>query len=60
MSVPGAPTITSITPGNSQLSVAFTSGSGTVTNYKFSTNNGSLRGLLEVRRQRRLHWLLQD
>ncbi|UEG49904.1 fibronectin type III domain-containing protein [Ferruginibacter lapsinanis] len=42
--VPGAPTITSITPGNGQLSVAFTAGSngGTpITNYKYSTDGGN-------------------
>ena len=41
--VPDAPTITGITPGNGQLSVAFTAG-GTggdaITNYEYSTNNG--------------------
>jgi predicted RNA-binding protein with TRAM domain len=41
MSAPGAPTISSITSGNTTLSVAFTAGSGTITNYQFSTNNGS-------------------
>jgi predicted RNA-binding protein with TRAM domain len=41
---PAAPTITSITPGNQQLSVAFTAGSdggSAITNYKYSTDNGS-------------------
>jgi predicted RNA-binding protein with TRAM domain len=41
---PSAPTITSITPGNQQLSVAFTAGSdggSAITNYKYSTDNGS-------------------
>ncbi len=42
---PGAPAITSITPGNTQLSVAFTapaSDSGSaITNYKYSTNGGT-------------------
>jgi hypothetical protein len=41
---PGAPTITAITPGNAQLSVAFTAptsnGGSAVTNYKYSTNGG--------------------
>jgi len=41
MSAPGAPTITSITPGNTSLSVAFTAGTGTITNYQYSTNNGT-------------------
>ena len=39
-----APTITSMTPGNTQLSVAFTPGSAngaTITNYKYSLNGGS-------------------
>jgi predicted RNA-binding protein with TRAM domain len=41
---PSAPTITSITPGNQQLSVAFTAGSNggsAITNYKYSTNGGA-------------------
>lgn len=41
---PAAPTISSITPGNQQLSVAFTAGSdggSAITNYKYSTDNGS-------------------
>jgi hypothetical protein len=41
---PGAPTITLITPGNQQLSVAFTAGSSggdTITNYQYTTNNGA-------------------
>jgi hypothetical protein len=41
---PSAPTISSITPGNQQLSVAFTAGSdggSAITNYKYSTDNGS-------------------
>ena len=41
---PLAPTITSITPGNQQLSVAFTAGSNggsAITNYKYSTNGGA-------------------
>jgi hypothetical protein len=41
---PSAPTITGITPGNQQLSVAFTAGSdggSSITNYKYSTDNGS-------------------
>jgi len=40
----GAPTITGITSGNGQLSVAFTAGTdggGTISNYQFSTNDGS-------------------
>lgn len=40
---PAAPTITSITPGNSSLSVAFTAGAdggSAITNYKYSTDNG--------------------
>ena len=40
MSVPGAPTIGVITPSSTQLSVAFTAGTGTVTNYKYSLNGG--------------------
>jgi predicted RNA-binding protein with TRAM domain len=43
-SVPLAPTITSITPGNQQLSVAFTAGGNggsAITNYKYSTNGGA-------------------
>jgi hypothetical protein len=40
-----APTISSITSGNAQLSVAFTApssnGFSTITNYEYSTNNGS-------------------
>ena len=42
--VPSAPTITGITPGVGQLSVAFTAGAdnGTpLTNYEYSTNSGS-------------------
>ena len=43
--VPSAPTITSITPGNTQLSVAFTApssnGGASITNYAYSTDNGS-------------------
>ncbi len=41
---PSAPTITSITPGNQQLSVAFTAGSdggSSITTYKYSTNGGT-------------------
>ncbi len=41
---PSAPTITSITPGNQELSVAFTSGStggSAITNYMYSTDGGS-------------------
>jgi hypothetical protein len=41
---PAAPTISSITPGNQQLSVAFTAGSdggSAITNYKYSTNGGT-------------------
>lgn len=41
---PAAPTINSITAGNTQLSVAFTAGNNggsTITNYKYSTNGGS-------------------
>lgn len=41
----GAPTINSITPGATTLSVAFTApvsnGGSTITNYKYSTDNGS-------------------
>lgn len=40
-----APTITGITPGNNSLSVSFTpptsNGGNTITNYAYSTNNGS-------------------
>ncbi len=42
--VPGAPTIETITPGNQQLSVAFTAGSdggSAITTYKYSTNGGA-------------------
>lgn len=43
--LPSAPTITGITPGDGTLSVAFTApvsdGGGTITNYKYSTNNGA-------------------
>ncbi len=41
---PATPTITSITPGNGQLSVAFTAGSNggsAITTYKYSTNGGT-------------------
>lgn len=42
---PTAPIITTITPGNGQLSVAFTApssnGGAAITNYAYSTNNGS-------------------
>ena len=41
---PSAPTITAITAGNQQLSVAFTAGAtggSALTNYKFSTDGGS-------------------
>ena len=43
VTAPTAPTITSITPGNQELSVAFTAGSdggSAITNYKYSTDNG--------------------
>ena len=41
-SPPGAPTITSIEPGNQQLTVHFTGpSSGSADNYQYSTNNGS-------------------
>ena len=39
-----APVITEVTPGNGQLSVAFTAGEAgglTITNYEYSTDNGS-------------------
>jgi len=43
--VPSAPTITSITPGTGQLSIAFTaptsSGTSAINDYEYSTNNGS-------------------
>ncbi|MFZ2305964.1 MAG: fibronectin type III domain-containing protein, partial [Rhodoferax sp.] len=45
VTTPGAPTITGITPGNGQLSVAFTAGSAgssAITNYEYSTNGGGL------------------
>ncbi|MBM3431927.1 MAG: fibronectin type III domain-containing protein [Bacteroidetes bacterium] len=41
---PAAPTITSITPGDAQLSVAFTAGSdggSAITNYQYSTDGGT-------------------
>ncbi|CAN2191079.1 Fibronectin type III [Candidatus Nanopelagicaceae bacterium] len=41
---PAAPTITSITPSNGALSVAFTAGASngsSITNYQYSTDNGS-------------------
>ncbi len=41
---PSAPTITSITPANTSLSVAFTAGAtggSAITNYKYSTDGGS-------------------
>ncbi len=41
---PGAPTIGTITPGNRQLSVAFTAGSSggsSITNYEYSTDGGT-------------------
>ncbi|MFZ4436331.1 MAG: fibronectin type III domain-containing protein [Flavobacterium psychrophilum] len=41
---PSAPTITSITPGNQELSVAFTTGNtggSAITNYKYSTDGGT-------------------
>ncbi|MFN0098684.1 MAG: beta strand repeat-containing protein [Gemmatimonadaceae bacterium] len=45
ISVPGAPTIGTITAGNTQLSVAFTApasnGGAAITNYEYSTDNGS-------------------
>jgi hypothetical protein len=45
VSTPGAPTITGITPGNGQLSVAFSApssnGGASITNYDYSTNGGS-------------------
>jgi hypothetical protein len=41
---PAAPTITSITPGNGSLSIAFTpppnNGGSPITNYRYSTDNG--------------------
>ena len=42
--IPGAPTIGVITPANGQLSVAFTAGTiggSAITNYKYSSDNGS-------------------
>ncbi len=43
--VPTAPTITGITPGNNQLSVAFTApssnGGASISNYEYSTNGGT-------------------
>ncbi|NDE85816.1 MAG: fibronectin type III domain-containing protein, partial [Verrucomicrobia bacterium] len=42
--IPSAPTITSITPGNRQLSVAFTAGSdggSSIMNYEYSTDGGT-------------------
>jgi len=48
-SVPGAPTIGTITPGNGQLSVAFTApssnGGATITDYKCSINGGAYSSL---------------
>jgi hypothetical protein len=44
ITTPAAPTISSITPGNGQLSVAFTAGAtggSAITNYKYSTDAGS-------------------
>jgi hypothetical protein len=41
---PGAPTITSITPGDTQLSVNFTAGSNggsAITNYKYALDGGA-------------------
>ncbi|MGA0092839.1 MAG: fibronectin type III domain-containing protein, partial [Chthoniobacterales bacterium] len=44
-SAPGAPALGTITPGNGQLSVAFTAptsdGGSSITNYEYSTNDGS-------------------
>jgi hypothetical protein len=42
--IPSAPTITGITSGNQELSVAFTAGAtggSVITNYKYSTDNGT-------------------
>lgn len=44
LNIPSAPTIDSITPANSQLSVSFTAGANggsAITNYQYSTNGGS-------------------
>jgi hypothetical protein len=41
LSPPGIPTITSITPGPTQLAVNFTAGTGTVTGYQYSLDNGA-------------------
>lgn len=45
ITVPGAPTMDSVTAGNAQLSVAFTDpasdGGASITDYKYSTDNGS-------------------
>ena len=45
VTVPAAPTISSITPGNNQLSVAFTApssnGGASITNYEYSINGGT-------------------
>ena len=44
LAAPSAPTITSITPGDLQLTVEFTAGSdggSSITNYKYSTDGGS-------------------
>ncbi|NBO54868.1 MAG: hypothetical protein EBU84_09795, partial [Actinobacteria bacterium] len=40
-SAPGAPTITSITPSDGQLVVAFSAASGTVTKYQYSTDGST-------------------
>ncbi len=44
VTIPGAPTLGTITPGNQELSCAFTpgtTGGSTISNYEFSTNGGT-------------------
>ncbi len=47
VTAPGAPTINSVTRGNSSLTVAFTApsfnGGGTITNYEYSLNGGNFQ-----------------
>jgi hypothetical protein len=53
ISTPTAPTISSVTPGSQQVSVAFTAptsnGGGTITGYKYSTDNGATWSTSAVR-----------
>lgn len=51
--IPGAPTISSVTPGNAQIVIAFTSGGtggSAITNYRYSTDGGATFRLMSPTR----------